>query len=181
MLGPDVVRRQTFVGDVDLAPDGSFAIATRRTVEAGKHVVRLERVPWDGGPTRLLTAGGARATRPRIAPDGRSVAFLSDREKDVGQVFVLPLDGGEARRVTAFAHGASDLAWLPDGSGLVVLASDDDAPGQVGPREQEPPTARVVRRIDWREDGSGLLERPAHVHLVPLDGAGVPAGGRLAA
>ncbi len=168
-----------FVGDVDLAPDGSFAIATRRTVEDGKDVVRLERVPWSGGPAQLLTGGGARATRPRIAPDGRAVAFLSDREKDVTQAFVLPLDGGEARRVTGFRHGVSDLAWLPDGSGLVVLASDDDAPGQVGPREEDPPTARVVRRIDWREDGSGLLERPSHVHLVPLDGDGVPVARRL--
>jgi dipeptidyl aminopeptidase/acylaminoacyl peptidase len=97
----------------------------------------------------------------------------------VAQAYVLPLAGGEARRVTGFRHGVGDLRWTPDSRGLVVLAADDEAPGRVGDREQGEPTARVVRRIDWREDGEGLLERPSHLHHVPLDGDGVPEARRL--
>jgi dipeptidyl aminopeptidase/acylaminoacyl peptidase len=39
-----------------------------------------------------------------------------------------------------------------------------------GDREEEAATARVLRRVDWRMDGSGLLDHPTHVHLVPVRG-----------
>lgn len=38
-------------------------------------------------------------THPRWSPDGRALAFLSDREGQA-QIFVMPVDGGEARRLT---------------------------------------------------------------------------------
>jgi dipeptidyl aminopeptidase/acylaminoacyl peptidase len=164
---------------VAITPDGAAVVYTRRTVHDDRDVVRIMLVPWRGGRPRGLTNGPGRDTRPRISPDGRRLAFLSDREKGVAQAYVLPLAGGESRRVTAFAHGVSDLCWTADSRALVVLASDDAAPGRVGDRAEGEPTARVVRRIDWREDGEGLLERPSHLHHVPLEEDGVPAARRL--
>jgi dipeptidyl aminopeptidase/acylaminoacyl peptidase len=175
----DVVRRQAFIGEVTLTPDGGAVAYTRRTVLDDRDAVRILLVPWKGGRPRRLTNGPGRDTRPRVSPDGRQLAFLSDRERDVTQAYVLPLRGGEARRVTAFRRGVGDLQWTPDSRGLLVLAVDDDAPNRVGDRADGTPTARVVRRLDWREDGEGLLERPSHIHHVPLDGDGVPEARRL--
>ena len=53
-------------------------------------------VPAGGGEARRLTYGRSDSA-PRWSPDGRWLAFLSDREKDgLRQVHLLPRDGGEA-------------------------------------------------------------------------------------
>lgn len=65
-----------------------------------------------------LTDHPAQDRRPAWSPDGRFIAFESDRE---GQwdLFLMPADGGEARRLTA--HDADDRspAWHPDGDRLL--------------------------------------------------------------
>ena len=58
-------------------------------------------MPFGSGRPRRLTHGAWSDTAPRFSPDGRSLAFLSDREKaGVSQLLVLPLDGGDARPLT---------------------------------------------------------------------------------
>ena len=85
----------------------------------------------------------------RWSPDGRTIAFLSDRrhlveeEPDAGdkkdredgsQVHLLSLDGGEARRLTDLPRGVDGFEWSPDGSKLVVTL--DVAPGEPRRRPQ---------------------------------------------
>ena len=79
--------------------------------------------------------------------------------------------GGEPRRLTSFKRGATALAWSPDGRSLAVCAHDDASPLNVGERASGQPTARVIDRLDWRDDDTyGLLLWPVHVHRVPLRG-----------
>lgn len=169
-LTPAALGRQVAIGQVALSPGGETVVYTRRRVVRGADRIDLVAVPFAGGAARALTDGPTIDTTPVISPDGTAVAYLSAKPGGTAQVHVVPLAGGRARRVTRFARGALDVAWAPDGDALVVLAPDARSPWQVGERRGGTPTARVVRRIDWREDGLGLLLHPAHLHVVPLAG-----------
>lgn len=72
--------------------------------------------------------------QPAVSPDGRVVAFVSDRDGGVhADVFVVPLAGGEPRRLTRLPRGAhptvvGELEWSPDGSRLAVVWGEDLPP-----------------------------------------------------
>ena len=168
-----IVAREALIDEVDLSADGELVVYGRRTTapSGDANLRRLWTVPWSGGRPRPLTSGRHLDHTPRIAPDGASVAFLSNRETDADQVWVVPVGGGEPRRLTSFQRGATALAWSPDGRWLAVCAHDDTSHLHVGERPKGEPTARVIERLDWRDDDTyGLLAWPVHVHRVPLRG-----------
>lgn len=67
-----------------------------------------------GGPPQQLTHGSKRNDKPAFAPDGKTIAFVSDRGGKP-QVWRVPLDGGEASKLTDLPGNVVDLSWLPDG------------------------------------------------------------------
>ena len=167
---PADLSRELLIGAVSISPDGANVAYTRREVRDGKDLTSIWVVPFAGGRPRRLTHHPGSDSQPTFSPDGRTLAFLSDRHESTNQLHVLPLDGGEALRLTEFKHGVAEVAWLPDGRRLAVLAHDDTSPIRAGERDKGEPTARVLRRVDWRLDTEGLLEHPVHVHLVPAAG-----------
>jgi len=167
---PADLSRELLIGAVSISPDGANVAYTRREVRDGKDLTSIWVVPFAGGRPRRLTHHPGSDSQPTFSPDGRTLAFLSDRHESTNQLHVLPLDGGETMRLTEFKHGVVEVAWLPDGRRLAVLAHDDTSPIRAGERDQGEPTARMLRRVDWRLDTEGLLEHPVHVHLVPAVG-----------
>lgn len=71
-------------------------------------------VPSTGGEARQLTTDAAYETAPVWSPDGRRIAFSSDRFGGF-DVFVTDVEGGTPKRLTT--HSANELvkAYLPDG------------------------------------------------------------------
>ncbi len=51
---------------------------------------------------------------PRVSPDGKWVAFSSNRHGNY-DIFVMAIDGSRVRRLTASPHDESELAWFPGG------------------------------------------------------------------
>jgi dipeptidyl aminopeptidase/acylaminoacyl peptidase len=104
------------------------------TADAGRVVVtgsvydELEGLPRtalyevrDGALGALTSAGGS-AKAARLAPDGSSLAFLSDRVKaEVFQLYLLD-EGqlGEARPAPAVPGTVEYLAWSPDGTQILL-------------------------------------------------------------
>ena len=148
--------------------------------DAYRHAIWL--VPSDGStPPRQATLGVRHDTHPRFSPDGRSLAFLSDRRpvteeepeaptdrEDATQVHLLPLDGGEARRLTDLPRGVDGFAWSPDGRWLVVRSAsaranrveDARARGKgAPPKPGEPPTSdyRYLDRLQNMLNGPGFI------------------------
>jgi dipeptidyl aminopeptidase/acylaminoacyl peptidase len=167
---PGDLRREIVLGSPELSRPAGLVAYTRRRIEGGEYRTDVWTVPFAGGRSRQLTRGECNDSHPRFSPDGRFLAYLCDAEDETKQVHLLDLTGGEPTVLTSFGHGVTELEWLPDGRGIAVLAHDDRSPIRVGDRRKGEPTARVVRRIDWRLDGEGLLERPTHVAVVGLDG-----------
>jgi dipeptidyl aminopeptidase/acylaminoacyl peptidase len=81
------------------------------------------------GATHRLTAEAKSATDAAWSPDGRWIAFLSDRVAPMAgspagkkQVYVMPADGGEAQQLTKMENGVGAFQWAPDSVHLALAA-----------------------------------------------------------
>src|ERR1051326_112573 len=76
----------------------------------------------DGRNVQRLTVNRARDVYPRFSPDGKWIAFSSDRNGNL-DVFLIPAGGGQAKQLTN--HSADDvvLGWSAD-SRAVLFSSN---------------------------------------------------------
>jgi len=76
-------------------------------------------IPIAGGDATALTSGIAWNYQPRFSPDGKKIAFVSDRAGG-DNLWIMDADGGEPRAVTnETEHLVHNPAWSPDGEYLV--------------------------------------------------------------
>ncbi|HEY7701142.1 MAG TPA: hypothetical protein VIB02_02440, partial [Candidatus Limnocylindrales bacterium] len=200
---PDDLYRLRIATEPRLSPDGRWAVVTLQTVAPTFDGYRqaLWLVPTDsaadGGP-RQLTIGSRNDHHPRFSPDGRTLAFISDRRlqaeqepkrpkdakdrEDKEQVHLLPIDGpGEARRLTDLPRGVEGFEWSPDGRRLVVVSTshgathEDDAKARGRsrkPKPDEPPESdyRFIDRLNYMVNGPGFqYDRVRHLWLVDVE------------
>ena len=76
-------------------------------------------VDADGANPRRITAHVARDFSPRFSPDGKWLAFTSNRNGN-NDVFIVPSGGGEPRQLTWYSGNDEALYWTPDGKGVVM-------------------------------------------------------------
>lgn len=141
-------------GDAQISPDGrsvAYVLADTAKDGAVRHA-HLWLVPTDGAtPPRELTAGPRQETTPRWSPDGRTLAFLSDRNEENKQdIFLLPISGGEARRLGDLHGSLADLSWSPDGKTLAVIRTDPETDDEKK-RKEEKDDAYVVESRQHRK------------------------------
>lgn len=110
--------------EVDVAPDGSFAVYVRR------HLGETTLMRWDllqEGEPRLLYAPppGRQVHTPRIDPAGERVVFSQDRAGAGRDLFVLSLGGGTPQRLTDDAANDLQPSWAPGGD-RILFSSDRD-------------------------------------------------------
>ena len=82
-------------------------------------------VDSEGGEARQLTSNPAYDYSPVWSPDGRKLAFASDRYGNF-DIFVISVDGGVPSRVTT--HSAKETPWTftPDGKKILFTARIQD-------------------------------------------------------
>jgi len=68
-----------------------------------------------------LTNNPAIETSPTWSPDGKRIAFESDRHGGP-QIFMMEIDGGEAERLTYKGNYNVEPAWSPDGDKIAFTA-----------------------------------------------------------
>jgi Tol biopolymer transport system component len=111
---------------VDVSPDGQWLV-----FDLLGHIYRL---PVAGGEARSLTqaSGVAVNYHPRISPDGRLIAFISDR-RGQNNLWLMNADGSDPKPVfTDQDVRAAVPAWTPDGQYILVrrdYVGQDDQPG----------------------------------------------------
>jgi imidazolonepropionase-like amidohydrolase len=110
---------QVTEADVAISPDGEWLIFTI--------LGHLFRLPVEGGDAEQLTFGPYYDTDPVFSPDGKRVAFVSDRDGSDGNVFVLELATGQITQVTHEPWAARPI-WSPDGQAIVYLRVVPEGP-----------------------------------------------------
>lgn len=98
----------------DISPDGKLV--------AFSYLGDIWVVETIGGIARPVTMHEAHDVGPIFSPDGRSIAFSSNRHGTY-DVFVVPTQGGKPKRVTF--DSATDLVngWSPDGKQLLFAST----------------------------------------------------------
>ena len=85
---------------------------------------------------------------PRWSPDGKKLLFLSNRDGDEQQIYILRMEGGEAAQLTKGKASASEPAWSPDGKAIAYLAPDPKTEAEEKKEEGQGRRTRVVDRDD---------------------------------
>lgn len=172
------------VSDPQISPDGKLIVYSvlRRLPGAGHDDTSIWLVPADASTQeRPLVFGEGSAGNARWSPDGRRVAFLSDRANplrtpgsvpfqfstDGGtspavpvaarpdrsrQLWLLSLDGGEAQPLTRMDGDIADFYWSPDGARIAFLMAD-------------PPSPEERKRAELRQDAIEVDARPHLQHV----------------
>lgn len=126
-----------------------------------------------GGRPRKVTDGDWDDAQPCWSPDGKQMAFISNRDRDpdwdlMWDIWVAPARGGKARRLSALEGGASEPQWSPDGRWIAYVGSPtermsvmDDAvwvqPARGGgARCLTESLDRVPHGVQWAPDGGSV-------------------------
>ena len=110
---PENVR---LVTDHDLSPDGNMIVFSWRG--------DIWSVSSQGGDVTRLTFHDATDSSPLVSPDGKTIAFVSNRN-DGNQIFTMPIGGGIASQVTLHTEGYAPLMYAANGDAILSVVRRD--------------------------------------------------------
>jgi dipeptidyl aminopeptidase/acylaminoacyl peptidase len=123
-LTPEASLNVRSISDLQFSPDGNrLAFVVTEPPKGEKRARHIWLYDKQSGVVRQITFSPKSEFFPRWSPDGKQLAFLSDRDDDQ-QIFVMRSDGGEGAAVTKGKRGVNGFAWSPDGKQIAFLAPD---------------------------------------------------------
>ena len=177
-LTPADIFRFTFAVDAQISPDGQWIAYVRQWSDqmTDRRYSNVWIVKADGSDHRPLTTGKYSEDTPRWSPDGKRIAYVSNRSGSA-QVYVRWMDNGITVQVTNVTNPPSAVAWSPDGTQLAFLKLVPRPPLVVGEPIEAPAGAiwaappKYTDKLVFRYDGVGDLPSGfVHAFVVPSDG-----------
>ena len=141
--------------DTRLSPDGKYVVYALRSfwVREKDNITASLWLAEIGKPnsSRQLTQGNYHDMSPVFSPDGKHIAFLSDRAKPgkASHLYLLPMKGGEALPLTntEMEKGVGEYKWSPDGKSI-AFTNPDEKTKEKKKKEEEKDDAKVYGE-DW--------------------------------
>lgn len=177
----DVFNLET-VSDPQISPDGRRVVYVRQFADimTDRRCSNLWIVNVDGTDHRPLTTGNVNDTSPRWSPDGKQLAYISNRDQQTGgtpQIYRRWMGTGETAKLTNLTQSPGGLNWSPDGKWMSFAMLVPEAPPSIikmpaapeGAKWAEP--AKVIDRLVYRFNGQGYL-KPGYIQLFVLPAEG---------
>jgi len=111
-------------GNVALSPDGTRLAVNSQSSDGEQ--VWVKQIP--SGPLSRLSFGGSTNVRPAWAPDGRRIAFISNRGGVNRNAWIQRFDGSaEAESLMTSPKQVDEIAWTPDGRSFLFRVGSGGA------------------------------------------------------
>lgn len=158
-------------------PDGNYTVFVRNYMDimSDRRLGNLWRVD-NKGELRPLTGGTANDHSPTWSPDGKTLAFVSNRT-GANQIHLYWTDTRDHAPVTRLTGSPSNLTWSPDGKWLAfTMFTPNSKPAPVslpgkpkGAEWAEP--ARYIDKDNYRFDGAGYApDGFTQIYVIPASG-----------
>lgn len=168
------------IGAPRVSPDGKWIAYDASTIDLAANVRKsaIYLMRADGTQPKQLTDGAKQDEGPAWSPDGKTIAYVSNRDGGAKQVYLHDVASGKSRKLTNLSSGAASVKWVPDGSG-VVLVSDVHPDCGVDPEcikqkdaaaAEKVVKARVIDSLLFRHWNAWQEPTRAHILHVALDG-----------
>ncbi|MGL5394698.1 MAG: TolB family protein, partial [Shewanella sp.] len=172
------------IGNPVVSSTGEHIIApvTEYDLKEDKGSTQLWRFDGEGKHNRAITAKGLKVSEPVFSPDGKTLAFISERhDDDTSQIYLLPMDGpGEAAKLTDIPTGVNGIKWV--GKHLYFISNIfpeqnwEQMKAQLKTDKDNKVSARQWNALPYSQFDHWLDERrQAHVFRIPATGGTVEA------
>ena len=149
LLTPEASLSLRSISDLQFSPDGSrLAFVVSEPPKGERRARHIWLFDKQSGSIRQITYSAKTEISPRWSPDGRQLAFLSNRD-DEQQLYVMRADGGEATPLTKGKRSVQNFAWSPDGKQISFLAPDAKTEAEEK-KEKDKDDAHVADKEDKR-------------------------------
>ena len=140
----------------DISPDGSRIVYSTFRYSTGMpwnrvHSYEIATAKPDGSDAKRLTRNEYDDVAPVWSPDGRRIAFVSDRDGYPQGMYTMNSDGSDVRRIAPGSGGSPTLIWSPDGRHIAFSQSD---------------------RGEWDTESNGYIGTVYFVAIVGSEGSG---------
>jgi dipeptidyl aminopeptidase/acylaminoacyl peptidase len=168
------------IGVPAVSPDGKWVAFDSSSIDLAANVRKsaIYLVSANGGAEQKLTDGAKQDEGPAWSPDGKTIAYVSNRETSAKQVYLLDVATKTSKKLTDLPGGASSIKWSSDGS-AIVFTSDiypdcgvDVACHQKKDAEiaAKPSKARVIDSLLYRHWVSWVEPTRTHILYQPIAG-----------
>jgi dipeptidyl aminopeptidase/acylaminoacyl peptidase len=167
------------IGAPRVSPDGKWIAYDASMPDLAANVRRsaIFLIPSAGGTSKQISEGTKQDEGPAWSPDGKTIAYVSNKEGGAKQVYLYDVATAGTRKLSNLQGGAGSVKWMPDGSAVMVVSDIYPDCGVDPPcikdkttaEAQKPSKGRVITSLLYRHWTAWQDPTRSHVIIVPID------------